>query len=495
MGTSISISATPPMQEATPTYAPDMIQQGMTLYQATCASCHGLNSGEVTGNVVIGKELTNNVFVQSLSDEELLAFIHQGRDMTDPLNTTGILMPPLGGNPNLTDEDIFKIIAYLRTLNDGSLASLVNTDETAVGVGTGVYEWVQVVDNLDNPLNIVHANDESGRLFVIEQAGFVLVVENGDFNPVPFLDISTLVPDAVYSGGYSEQGLLGIAFHPYYAANRQFFISYTNVNGDSVIARYQVSAENPNLADSASAQILLTVDQPHPDHNGGNIVFGTDGYLYIAFGDGGNPYAPNYNSQNPATFLGKMLRIDVNAETYTIPPDNPFVGDATFLPEIWAYGLRNPWRFSFDRATGDLYIADVGQWLVEEVNFQSADSAGGKNYGWSAYEGTQRYLMDVQLPIENVTLPVMQYTHDAGCSVTGGYVYRGENLPDLQGQYFFGDYCNGNIWIASANDTDTWASELFMNTEFVISSFGEDSNGELYLVDYKGAIYRLESAE
>lgn len=478
-------------QNATP--SPNDIQEGQILYQASCASCHGLHTGDVSGNVIIGKDLRNNVFVQSLSDDELLAFIHQGRDVTDPLNTTGIAMPPDGGNPNLTDEDFLNIIAYLRTLNDGSLPSLANTETGEIGAGVGKYQWVEVVDNLDNPLNVVHAGDGSGRLFAIEQTGFVLIVENGEFNPLPFLDISTIIPDNVYHGGYSEQGLLGIAFHPDYEENGIFFISYTDINGDGVIARYNVQPDNPNQANPNSAHILLTVDDPFPDHNGGNIAFGKDNYLYIGFGDGGNPFEPNYHSQDPATFLGKMLRIDVNAETYTIPEDNPFVNDANFLPEIWAYGLRNPWRFSFDRETGDLYIGDVGQWLVEEVNFQAADSTGGQNYGWSIYEGTQRYLTDVELPQATVTLPILQYTHDVGCSVTGGYVYRGENLPDLQGQYFFGDYCNGSIWTATQDENGNWQSALFMDTEFVISSFGEDEQGELYLVDYKGAIYRLEA--
>ncbi|MCL4877317.1 MAG: PQQ-dependent sugar dehydrogenase [Anaerolineae bacterium] len=490
IGVAVLILAAP-ISAQTPTPDPEVIQQGQTLYQATCASCHGLNTGEVTGNVIIGKDLVNNVFVQSLSDEELLAFIQQGRPVEDPLNTTKILMPPRGGNPNLTDADLMLIIAYLRTLSDPDASRLVASEVEDTGTGTGSYQWVQVVDNLDNPLQLVNAGDGSGRLFVAEQTGYILVIENGEFHQTPFLDISTLIPDSVYHGGYTEQGLLGLAFHPDYENNGQFFISYTNDTGDSVIARYQVSTDDPNVADPNSAQILLTLDQPFPDHNGGNILFGPDGYLYIAFGDGGNPYEPNYNSQNPTTFLGKMLRIDVNAETYRVPEDNPFVNDPNFPPEVWAYGLRNPWRFSFDRVTGDLYIADVGQWLIEEVNFQPAGSPGGQNYGWSAYEGTQRYLMDVQVTSE-VTLPVLQYTHDMGCSITGGPVYRGKNLPNLQGRYFFGDYCNGSVWIASQDESGEWGAELFLNTDFVISSFGEDEQGELYLVDYKGAIYRLE---
>ena len=242
---------------------------------------------------------------------------------------------------------------------------------------------------------------------------------------------------------------------------------------------------------------MLTQDQPFEDHNGGNIVFGPDGYLYTAFGDGGRPAEPNYNSQMPDTFLGKMLRIDVSTdmtdpEPYSIPPDNPFLDEPEFLPEIWALGLRNPWRFTFDRATGDIYIGDVGQWLYEELDFQPGDSTGGENYGWSALEGHHRYLEDETVRGGVYVSPIHEYPHDIGLSITGGYVYRGESMPSLQGVYVYGDYIGGQVWLMQRDAVGDWQNMNFMDTNFVISSFGEDESGELYLVGYKGGIYRLE---
>jgi glucose/arabinose dehydrogenase len=488
------IPSTTPTQTHTPQgYSLEQVQRGKTSYLAICSSCHGNQDNLIVGNL-IGKDLRNNTFVQSLSDEELLAFVQVGRSVEDPLNTTGIVMPARGSNPNLTDSEILDIIAYLRTLDNGVV---IEGMETAAGTPTAElaqvvprYVWVRVIDEkFDSPLNVVSPGDGSGRLFVVEQTGFILVIQDESYET--FLDISPLVPDSVYSGGYTEQGLLGLAFHPDYESNGIFFISYTNRDGDSVLARYTVDPQNPNHADPASGVILLTVDQPFEDHNGGNIVFGQDGYLYMGFGDGGRPAEPNYNSQDPQQYLGKLLRLDINAETYAIPPDNPFVDNPDYLPEIWALGLRNPWRFTFDRATGDLYIADVGQWLIEEVDFQPASSTGGENYGWSAYEGSQVYLADETVLGEH-TPPILEYGHDLGCSVTGGYVYRGEAIPELQGRYLYGDYCSGTIWLGWQDSSGAWRSAVFMDTEFVISSFGEDEDGELYLVDYKGGIYRLE---
>jgi glucose/arabinose dehydrogenase len=307
----------------------------------------------------------------------------------------------------------------------------------------------------------------------------------------PFLDVTDLLLLRVSQGIYTEQGLLGLAFHPDYEKNGIFFINYSNTQGDSVVARYRVMPDNPDRADPASGVILLTVDDPFEDHNGGDLVFGPDGYLYIGFGDGGRPAEPNYNSQDPQKYLGKMLRIDVNADTYTIPPDNPFVNDPDYLPEIWALGLRNPWRYSFDPETGDLYIGDVGQWHIEEIDFQPADSKGGENYGWSAYEGSEIYLEDETVLGEH-TPPIIEHIHDEAQSITGGYVYRGQMLPGLWGKYIYGDYIGGLVWIAYRDEAGVWQHPLLMDTGFVISSFGEDEQGEIYLVDYKGGIYRLD---
>lgn len=359
------------------------------------------------------------------------------------------------------------------------------------------YQWVKFTDGFDSPLGLVSALDGTGRLFVLEQGGLIWILDqDGTEKLQPFLNIYDLIPRDVTRGGYSEQGLLGLAFHPDFKTNGRFFINYSDREGDTIIARYQVSADNPDVADPTSGQILLEIDQPFADHNGGQIVFAPDGYLYIGMGDGGSPDDPLRNGQKTDTLLGKMLRIDVNAETYTIPPDNPFIDDPAYQPEIWALGLRNPWRFSFDRQTGDLYIADVGQWLWEEIDFQSAGSPGGQNYGWSAYQGKHEYLAQPQ-PVDpaSLTPPVVEYDHGLGCSVTGGYVYRGRALPELQGVYIYGDYCNGSIFAANRDAQGQWQQVVWMDTENIITSFGEDEAGELYFTDYKGGIYRLEGAE
>ena len=475
------------------TYPLETVTAGRTLYPGNCFSCHNAGVAGVTGHR-IGRDLSENAFIRDHPDDELLQFLKDGRAETDPDNTTGYEMPARGGNPNLTDDDLLKIIAYIREVNNKTVIdSVAAAVQTTVVWRDVAYEWVKVADNLDLPLGLFHAGDGSNRVFVVEQIGTILVIENGQVLAEPFLDISSLLPDGVYSGIYTEQGLLGLAFHPNYRENGIFFVSYTNRQGDSVLARYHVSADDPNRADPSSATILLTVDQPFEDHNGGNIVFGPDGYLYMGFGDGGRPAEPNYNSQEPGLYLGKMLRLDVNAETYRVPDDNPFLDDPAYVPEAWATGLRNPWRFSFDRATGDLYIADVGQWHYEEVNFQPASSKGGENYGWSAFEASHPYLED-ETVLGKHTPPILEYGHEAGLSITGGYVYRGPTLTELNGLYFYGDYVNGLVWIAYRDDEGNWQSETFMDTPFVISSFGEDEQGELYLVDYKGAVYRLDYA-
>lgn len=355
-------------------------------------------------------------------------------------------------------------------------------------------QLVEVATGFDRPLALVSPPDGSGRLFVVQQSGRIRIVENGGYKAPPFLDLTRVISQEVFSGGYTERGLLGMAFHPDFAENGFFFVNYTDVNGHTQVVRYSVAAANPDQADPASAVTILTVQQPYWNHNGGNLVFGPDGYLYIGLGDGGSQGDPQGNAQNPAALLGKMLRIDVDGgEPYSIPADNPFVNDPNYAPEIWALGLRNPWRYSFDRATGDLYIADVGGNAWEEINFQPADSAGGENYGWNLYEGSHPYSQNASL--DNLVMPIAEYSHALGITVVGGYVYRGEAIPDLQGVYLYGDWGSARIWAAYRDESGVWQSNEFMQTRHAISSFGEDEQGELYLVDYTGSVLRFEAAE
>ncbi len=353
------------------------------------------------------------------------------------------------------------------------------------------YMWELVAEDFDNPLYMAAPNDDSGRLFVVQQTGTIWIVEGNHVLPEPFLDIEDNMPTEVFRGGYTERGLLGLAFDPNYSRTGVFYISYVNNQSMSIIERFQVSASDPNQADIRSRQVVLEQRQPAPDHNGGAIQFGPDGYLYIAFGDGGSLEDPNRTGQNPGTWLGKLLRIDVSTQPYSVPTDNPHLNDASYLPEIYLSGLRNPWRISFDRVTGDLYIGDVGQAEREEINSVPA-GVSGLNLGWSAFEGTLP-LYD-QPVLGEVTPPIAEYAHDQGCSVTGGYVYRGSDLPALQGYYIAGDYCTGRIWYAYREPAGAWKFGLWMQTEHIISSFAEDADGELYLLDYKGAIYRLVAA-
>jgi glucose/arabinose dehydrogenase len=342
-------------------------------------------------------------------------------------------------------------------------------------------QWSLVVSGLEKPVDLQHAGDD--RLFVVEQLGVIRVLEAGEFLTEPFLDLR----DFVDASG-SEQGLLGLAFHPNYVENGQFFVNYTDARGNTVVARFNVSP-NPNLADLNSLRVVIRYNQPYANHNGGGIVFGTDGYLYIATGDGGSSGDPEGNAQKLDSYLGKLLRIDVDAaDPYAIPPDNPFV-DGTGLPEIWSYGLRNPWRFAFDTITGDLYIADVGQGSWEEVNFQPADTQGGINYGWNIREGAHTYVGGTT---EGLTDPVVEYGHNLGVSVTGGPVVRDPSLPDWQGVYLYGDYGTGLIWGLLHDGQGNWQNEILFDTDYKISSFGMDVAERIYLIDYAtGAIYRL----
>ncbi len=340
------------------------------------------------------------------------------------------------------------------------------------------------------PLFLTNAGDS--RLFVVEQGGKIWIVNDGQKSSAPFLDVSALVSAEAKGSGYSERGLLGLAFAPDYASSGVFYINYTDVNGNTVVARYHVSADNPDAADPNSAVTILTQQQPYANHNGGNMAFGADGYLYIGLGDGGSGGDPQGNAQNLGTLLGKILRIDVNADTYSVPPDNPFVNTQGAKPEIWAYGVRNPWRFSFDRETGDLYIGDVGQDKWEEVDFQPAGDPGGENYGWNIYEATHPY-SGAAAPA-NLVMPVAEYGHNVGITVVGGYVYRGAAIPSLVGYYFYGDYGTGLIWSLYRDASGQWQSSTFMSGVGTISSFGQDASGELYVVDYGGRILRFDPA-
>lgn len=345
-----------------------------------------------------------------------------------------------------------------------------------------------VVTGLSSPVDITHAGDGSGRLFIILQGGRIVIFDGVQILSPPFLDITSLVS----SGG--ERGLLGAAFHPNYVGNGFFYVSYTDTAGDSVIARYSVSLD-PNRADPTSGVILLTIPQPFSNHNGGQLHFGPDGYLYIGIGDGGSGGDPQNNGQDLGTLLGKILRIDVDSGfPFTVPPDNPFVGVVGAREEIWSFGLRNPWRFSFDRLTGDMFIGDVGQNSWEEVDFQPANSTGGENYGWRLMEGNSCFNPAINCNNGTLTLPILVYDHSVGCSVTGGYLYRGSKNPNLNGLYLYGDFCSGLIWGAQEDGLGGWITTVLLDTNFSISTFGEDESGEIYFAHLSaidGTIYQV----
>ena len=344
----------------------------------------------------------------------------------------------------------------------------------------------QIASGLNQPVALTHAGDT--RLFITQQIGTIVIYDGTAVRATPFLDIRSLV----LSGG--ERGLLSVAFHPHYNQNGFFFIYYTNKNGDNSIARYKVSATDPNLADAASGTILLTI--PHPNfanHNGGQLQFGPDGYLYIGTGDGGSGGDPNNHGQDRTQLLGKILRIDIDhGLPYTIPPSNPFFAMSVARNEIWAYGLRNPWRFSFDRETGDLWIGDVGQDKYEEVDLQPARSIGGENYGWRKMEGFHCFNPSTNCTDPSFTMPVIEYPHDSGaCSISGGYRYRGTQIPAMRGAYLYGDYCTGTISIATQTGA-VWTPKTLFTTSINISSFGEDLAGELYVLDVaRGIVYKI----
>lgn len=343
----------------------------------------------------------------------------------------------------------------------------------------------------DRPLLVTHAGDGSGRLFVVQQGGLVRVISaSGVVDATPYLDLRARVTP----GGPGEQGLLGLAFDPAFETNGRVFASFTNGAGDSVLQRFTVAAPASGRPDLATATTLLEVDQPYSNHNGGHVAFGPDGYLYYGLGDGGSAGDPQRNGQKLSTLLGKMLRLDVSGATYAVPPSNPFVGLAGARGEIYEYGLRNPWRFSFDRLAGDLFIGDVGQNLWEEVDLHRAGSAAGENFGWNEWEGNAPYSANAN-PIGR-TFPILDYAHQPHCSVTGGYVYRGAAAPLLAGAYIFGDYCSGHIWMAREVPLVGWTEVLVADTSYFISSFGEDEAGNVYVLDGRssGALYRIEAS-
>ena len=346
-----------------------------------------------------------------------------------------------------------------------------------------------VASGLSSPVDLQAANDNSGRLFVVEQAGTIRILQAGSLLARPFLDIRS----RVNFGG--EMGLLGVAFHPAYAQNGRFYVNYVRRLGtgqiQSVIAEYRVSAADTNQADPASERILLAVNQPFANHKGGQLAFGPDQLLYIGLGDGGSEGDPLGNGQNLNTLLGKMLRIDVDRTTgalpYAIPADNPFVAGAG-LPEIWAYGLRNPYRFSFDFATGRLFVGDAGQDLFEEVDLLQK----GGNFGWNLMEGLHCFKPATGCDMSGLVLPIAEYNHTEGIAVIGGYVYRGTNIPALAGSYVFGDFGSGTIWRLTQDAFGAWQRVPLLKGGPNISSFGRDLAGELYVVDYgAGAILKV----
>lgn len=369
-------------------------------------------------------------------------------------------------------------------------ATTQNTASPSTPLAPAKIQLALLANGLPNPTNIVSTNQTGDRrLFVTDEAGVIRIVNpDSSVAGTPFLDISGQV---LFSG---EMGLLGLAFSPHYDKDHYFFINYIDKGQNTIIARYRVSADI-NKADPASGQILLTLKQPYMNHNGGDLVFGADGYLYATLGDGGSAGDPQNRAQNLSSLFGKILRLDVSQVPYKIPVNNPFANQSGKAGEIWDYGLRNPWKISFDRKTNDLYIADVGQGKAEEVDFEAAGGKGGNNYGWRCFEGSLDYNLDGCGPREQYLFPVLTYDHSENrCSITGGLVYRGQRYPALRGKYFYGDYCGGQLyWAEKAGNQ--WKSELATATTYQITAMGEDSQGEIYLADTKtGSIYQVKDS-
>lgn len=346
--------------------------------------------------------------------------------------------------------------------------------------------FVEIAKNLAQPVHITHAGDTSGRLFIVEQPGRIKILQDNMILKLPFLDISQRVRTS------GERGLFSVAFPPNYSNKGYFYVNYTNKAGNTTVSRFYLGS-GANDANEQSEEIILTIAQPFVNHNGGQIAFGSDGFLYIGTGDGGSGGDPLNSGQSGNTLLGKMLRIDVESgvKPYAIPDTNPFLSTTGFRPEIWALGLRNPWRFAFDRKTGDLYIADVGQDLFEEVNVQPANSRGGENYGWNTMEGLHCFESAV-CDQSGLTRPVLEYSHTFGdVSISGGHVYRGDEFPRMFGLYFFADFASGRV-AAMRRANNQWETSVLADTDFNISSFGENEAGQLYLADLNGSIYHIK---
>jgi glucose/arabinose dehydrogenase len=345
----------------------------------------------------------------------------------------------------------------------------------------------QIAGGYTRPTFITHAFDD--RLFIVEERGLVTIIQGGQRLDAPFLDIQDRVNDRA-----NEQGLFSLVFHPDYVDNGYFYVNYTRADGSSVISRMSVSADDPNRGDPDSELVMLVIGQPFGNHNGGQMKFGPDGYLYIGMGDGGSAGDPQNHGQDATTLLGSMLRLDVDSDSergYAIPPDNPYLDIEERPNEIWAIGLRNPWRFSFDRLTGDLYVADVGQNAWEEIHLVPAGTPGGLNFGWNIMEGTHCY-REPNCDQTGLDIPIFDYDHSQGCSITGGYVYRGQDFPELWGNYFFSDYCSGNIWALVPQADGDPIVNLVLQSGLGPASFGEAANGELYISDHRdGGIYRI----
>lgn len=371
----------------------------------------------------------------------------------------------------------------------GLLAALLTIAPLAVAAQIPDLQFTQVSERR-NIVDIANAGDGSGRLFLVNQFGTIYIHQNGQDLQQPFLAIQNRVETTG-----EEQGLLSVAFPPDYETSGYFYVWYTGLGGGTALSRYRVT-DDPNVADPDSGEIVLVVQQPFDNHNGGRLQFGADGMLYLGLGDGGGAFDPDNNAQDGSTLLGKLIRIDVDPAhgTYAVPPDNPFVGNGAVRDEIWARGLRNPWRITVDAGTGDLYIADVGQNQFEEINHQPAGSPGGENYGWDTMEGSQCTGGGTGCNTSGLTLPVAEYGHDQGCSVTGGEVYRGADYPNLQGMYFFGDYCTGNLW-GLRRDGNQWDMGLLADTAFTILTFGRAEDGNVYVASRSQGIYLISDGE
>ena len=370
------------------------------------------------------------------------------------------------------------------------LAAASHIAGRAAGAQEAGFTLSSFAEGFDRPVFMADSDDGTGRMFVVEQGGLIWIVQDGEILADPFLDISDRV-----TGG-SEQGLLGLALHPEFAENGTLFIDYTDLDGHTQIVRYRLSDDSPDQLDPDSGEVVITVEQPARNHNGGMLAFGPDSYFYIALGDGGRQGDPEGHGQDLSTLLGSILRIDVDSEPisggYVIPEDNPFVTVEGAAKEIWSYGLRNPWRFSFDRATGDLWIGDVGQNAFEEVDRQPAGE-GGQNYGWNLAEGDACYA-DENCESADIVWPVFTYGRDLGITVVGGYVYNGEAIPSLVGSYLLGDYGTGFIWVLTPDGDGAYSASEPIPTDLTISSFAEDAAGELYVIDLSGAVYQIVGA-